>query len=161
LGFDWSNYYRAIAANARLLDFEPLQQWNGSLLTFGPTDADRYFAQSLHPAEHWGRWTSAASADVIFNTADVTKDSFLELLGESLVHNGPQIIDIAVDGQIVCEKRIETDGEVRFLCPLAARASGLMKMSVLVSYVSCPQEWGVADSRILGFGLKSVRIAQR
>lgn len=161
LGFDWSDYYRTIAANARLLDFEPLQQWNGSLLTFGPTDADRYFAHSLHPPEYWGRWTSAASADMIFNAADVAKDSFLELLGQSLAHKGPQIIDIAVDGQIICEKRIETEGEVRFLCPLPARASGLMKMSVLVSYVSCPQEWGVADNRILGFGLKSIKIAQR
>jgi hypothetical protein len=161
---EWAAYYRSLLASLGLVRFgvfkPDLPAWNGDKLSFaaGPEDPRWVFAAGFHPRESWGVWTSETEAELFVRLPAHAAGRTLRLTGVANARRGPLSLALALDGGEPCRAVAEAPGEVVMDCPISARAGEVVKLTLTAGYLVSPTEWGIADPRRLGFGLKTLEL---
>ena len=161
---DWAAYYRTLLARHGLMQFatslpaDLLPPWDGT--TAALSDPDSHLRlQNIHGAEPWGRWTQGTSAYVSFRLGKPGNGRSISLAVTGLVRKGPQVISLSIAGTPVCQHTLIQSGETTITCPWPAGIEGPIALRIETSYASSPREWGEADDRQLGIGLRHLSVS--
>jgi hypothetical protein len=160
---NWTAYYRTILAEKGLMKFAPpgggAAPWNGDkiVVASGSNDQRLIRVSGFHALEPWGCWTDGTHAVAFVDLEDnPTRRNRLTLALTALIKRGPQRVAVSINGDERCSQIVTENGNTSLSCKLPDGVKGPTKIEISTSYASSPRDWGEADSRALGIGLRSV-----
>ena len=166
-GPDGERYYQTLLAERGLVHFASrfpigkLPAWGGEPMSFGTGKvAIPAYASGFHPAESWGRWTSGQHADVYVHLLPQTSAArrTLQIDVTALVKKGPLNVAVRAGEREICSQTFVKTDDYSLSCPLPNGVGNELALAIETSYVNSPQEWGEADTRALGIGLRAITL---
>jgi len=159
LSAPWAQHYRTVLVEQHFMRFREPLKWRGEMISFAQdaTNSGLVVMSGFHAPEKWGRWTNGANASLSFDLSE-ERPSKLVLSITGLIKHGPQRLVVAVNGADLCSRVLTASGDYDLACVLPESIRGKTTVSITTSYATSPHDWGEADNRSLGVGLRRMTL---